>query len=298
MSEKSPTTEERFLAISAKFAAQASAMDKLTRSLEQAMTKIEDQGNPRNFGSRNEKLFIGLSSLLMPAYLAIQGYALGSMHLYIAACCWALIWLPCFLGGVKLYSKLSDRKLGAAITALFKSLPGFLIPMFYISAESLRCIIASTPEDKIDDSGNIERCGNPSYPTWWVSAFLSVSWFLTYVIPPLLPSHRTLTWGDVMKLDMGMIEGLQFALFSTLSIEALVLYALIDEDGTQISDFLQGFINVMSLNSFILGFIVVYEHIIKPTLFRPTTRSHAASSVTSQDAFHLPHANSNTINAL
>eukprot|EP00519_Triparma_laevis_P015617 CAMPEP_0182494790 /NCGR_PEP_ID=MMETSP1321-20130603/3631_1 /TAXON_ID=91990 /ORGANISM="Bolidomonas sp., Strain RCC1657" /LENGTH=40 /DNA_ID= /DNA_START= /DNA_END= /DNA_ORIENTATION= len=35
MSERSPTTEERFLAISAKFEAQESAIDKLTRTLEQ-----------------------------------------------------------------------------------------------------------------------------------------------------------------------------------------------------------------------------------------------------------------------
>eukprot|EP00519_Triparma_laevis_P015472 CAMPEP_0182494974 /NCGR_PEP_ID=MMETSP1321-20130603/3799_1 /TAXON_ID=91990 /ORGANISM="Bolidomonas sp., Strain RCC1657" /LENGTH=48 /DNA_ID= /DNA_START= /DNA_END= /DNA_ORIENTATION= len=48
MSERSPTIDERFLAISAQFEAQTSAMDKLTRSFEQAMTKIEDQGQTIN----------------------------------------------------------------------------------------------------------------------------------------------------------------------------------------------------------------------------------------------------------
>ena len=214
-------------------------------------------GNPRNFRSRKEKLFIGLCSLSQIAYLAILGYALGSMYLFIAACVWALILPPSYLGAVKLFSNLSDRKLGAAVTALFKSLPGVLIPMLYISAESLRCIMNSSPNAKIDERGFIERCGNPSQPTFWVSVFLGTSWCLTYLIPPLLPSHRTLTWSDVMILNMGRIELLQFTLFSTFSIEALVLYALSDEDGTELSDFLQGLITVMFWNFTILILIVI-----------------------------------------
>eukprot|EP00519_Triparma_laevis_P013771 CAMPEP_0182496570 /NCGR_PEP_ID=MMETSP1321-20130603/5194_1 /TAXON_ID=91990 /ORGANISM="Bolidomonas sp., Strain RCC1657" /LENGTH=159 /DNA_ID=CAMNT_0024700219 /DNA_START=289 /DNA_END=768 /DNA_ORIENTATION=- len=157
----------------------------------------------------------------------------------------------------------------------------------------------STPDAKIDGQGFIERCGNPSHPTWWVSAFLGGSWTLTYVIPPLLPSDRTLTWSDVMNLDMGRIEGLQFTLFSTLSIEALVVYALSDEEGTKLGYFLQGLINAMLLNAALLSLIVAYEYVIKPAIFRPLTRSHTSFSVESQDAFHLPHENSNnTINAL
>ena len=89
-------------------------------------------GNPRNFGSRKEKLFIGLCSLLPVAYYAILAFASGSAVRLIGACVWALTYPPCYLGGVKLYSNLSDRKLGAAITALFKSLPSVLIPMIYI----------------------------------------------------------------------------------------------------------------------------------------------------------------------
>ena len=255
-------------------------------------------GNPRNFGSRNEKLFIGLCSLSFPANFVILAYAVGSTSLLIAACVWGLIVPICFLGTVKLYSNLSDRKLGAAITALFKSLTGVLIPMLYISAESLRCIMDSTPDTKIDRQGFIERCGNPSGPTWWVSCFLGVSWFLTYILPPLLPSDRTMTWGDVMTLNMGRIEGLQFTLISTFSILALVVYALTNEEGLELSDFLRGLINVMHLNLITLGLIVIYEYVLKPLICRPTPRPQASPSVTSQDAFHLPHDNSNPINAL
>ncbi|GMI02595.1 hypothetical protein TrVE_jg13793 [Triparma verrucosa] len=217
----------------------------------------------------------------------------------IEACGWALICPPAYLGSVKLLSNLSDSKLGAAITALFKSLSGVLILMLYISAEALRCIMDSIPDAKIDNLGYIESCGNPSKPTVWVSAFLAVSWGLTYVLPHLLPSDRTLSWGDVMKLDMGRIEGLRFTLFSMLSIEALVMYAMTDEDGTEVSEFLNGLITVMLLNGAILSLFVAYEYVLKPAIFRPTTRPHASASVTSpnSDAFSF-ESSGNTINVL
>jgi len=260
-------------------------------------------GNPRNFGSRKEKLFIGLCSLLPAAYRAIAGLTLegASMDILIGACIYALIVPPVYLGAAKLYSNLSDHKLGAAVTGLFKSLSGVLSPMLYISAESLRCIMDSTPDAKIDGLGYIERCGNPSRPTAWVSVFLAACWLLTYVIPPLLPRNRILTWSDVMKLDMGRIELLQFTLFSTLSIEALILYALTDEDGAEVSEFLQGLIVVMGVNVSILSLFVFYEHVLKPAIWRQagTARGSAASS-SPQDAFLGPHSSGSggPINAL
>lgn len=41
-----------------------------------------------------------------------------------------------------------------------------------------------------------EQCRNPALPTRLVTWFLFVSWLLTYVVPPLLPSDRVLTWGN------------------------------------------------------------------------------------------------------
>ncbi|GMI02631.1 hypothetical protein TrVE_jg13808 [Triparma verrucosa] len=156
----------------------------------------------------------------------------------------------------------------------------------------------STFDAKFDDSGFIEGCENPSQPTYWVSAFLYISWALTYAIPPLLTSNRTLTWGDVMTLDMGRIEGLQFALFSMLSIEALVVYALTDKEGTELSGFLSGLINAMILNFNILFFIVINEYVFKPIICKRSTTSEEESSdspVTnpSSDAFsYRDHSNS------
>ena len=109
----------------------------------------------------------------------------------------------------------------------------------------------------------------------------------------MMPSDRTLTWGDVMKLNMGRIEGLQFSLFSTFSIEALVVYALTDEEGKQISNFLQGLISVMALNYVLLILIIIYEYIIKPAICRRSTTSEeepSSSPVTNpnSDAFSFP----------
>jgi len=149
----------------------------------------------------------------------------------------------------------------------------------------------STPDAKVDELGYIEGCANPSGPTYWVSAFLAVSWWLTYLIPPLLPSHRTMTWGDVMKLNMGgMVEGLQFTLFSTFSIEALLVYALTDNKGTELSDFLLGLITIMFYNWSLLMLIFSYEYVLKPAICRRSTTSEeepSSSPVTNpnSDAF-------------
>ena len=102
-----------------------------------------------------------------------------------------------------------------------------------------------------------------------------------------------------MKLDMGRIEVLQFILYSTYSVEALVLYALTNEEGAELSEFLERLIQIMFWNFIILMLIVVYEYVIKPAICRPSTRSHASSSVTSpnSDAFSLG-GTSTTISAL
>ena len=79
-----------------------------------------------------------------------------------------------------------------------------------------------------------------------------------------------------MKLNMGRIEGLKFTLFSTFSIEALVMYALTDEEGTELSGVVNGLIFLTMMNFALLGLLVLYEHVIKtrhlPTLNHPLPR--------------------------
>ena len=259
-------------------------------------------GNPKNYERKREKLFIGLCSLLpsLPYFIGAIAYQYVSL--------WAIILLAISVVGnfgvAKLYSNLPDGKIGVAVTALFKSLPGVLGSILYISAASLRCLMkydSEVDEDFYDYYS--EQCANPTQPTIFVTIFLFVSWLLTYVVPPLLPTDRVLTWGDVMKLRMGMVEGLQFTLFSALSLEALLMFALTDDDGAEINykdgDLLSTLFIIMQCNFFILVFIVIYQYVLKPLICRPSTRPHASSSVTStnSDAFSFD-SNNSTINSL
>ncbi|GMH48800.1 hypothetical protein TL16_g00377 [Triparma laevis f. inornata] len=245
-----------------------------------------------------EKLFIVLSSLIVPAYYFILAYITGSVLNLIWGCVWTLISVPSFLAGVILYSKFSDLKLGSAATTTLKSLLDILGSLFYINASSMQCIKDPKPEDELDEFGNLKRCQNPSRPTLWVSIFLMMSWVLTYLITPLLPSDRALTWSDVMKLNMSRMEGLQFTLFCTFSMEALVMYSLTDDEGGKVNDFLNGLIDTMVVNFAILVLIVLYEHIIKPAICKPSTRSASSSSATRPDDSFDGYTNGLTVNNL
>ena len=92
-----------------------------------------------------------------------------------------------------------------------------------------------------------------------------------------------------MNLNVGSrIEGLQFALFCTFSVKALVDYSLTDDKaGGEINDFLEGLIAIMILNFAILVLIVLYEHILKPLICKPSTRAAPSSSITHPDSFHF-----------
>ncbi|GMI04176.1 hypothetical protein TrLO_g9542 [Triparma laevis f. longispina] len=257
-------------------------------------------GNPKDFASKNEKLFIVLCSLTSPATWFVRAYLslAGSVDFLTWGCIWMLILVPSYLAVAKFYSKFSNLKLGATITTVFKALPGVIGSMLYISASSMQCIMNSKPEDELDVDGFIKRCRNPSAPTFMVSAFLFMSWMLTYVIPPLLPSNRALTWGDVMKLNMNRMEGLQFTLFCTLSMEALVVFSLTDNQGGGANDFLDGLMWIMFFNFFVLFLVVAYEHLLKPLICKPSSRTAASSSATSPDDFFDNYINDLSINAL
>ena len=232
-------------------------------------------GNPRNFGSMKEKLFIVLCSLVEPSYWFILVYITGSVGNLISGYVYMLILVPSYLAVAKLYSKFSDRRLGAAVTTIFKSLPRLLGSLLFISASSMQCIMDSKPEDELDENGYIKRCQNP-FPTYFVSGFLGVSWQLTYIIPPLLPSDRILTWSVT---------------------EVLVVYSLTNDEEGEVNDFLGGVIDIMKWNFFILALIIVYEQKIKPAICKPSACA-APSSVTHPDSFHFQDSDGLTINSL
>ncbi|GMH61765.1 hypothetical protein TrLO_g7558 [Triparma laevis f. longispina] len=250
-----------------------------------------------------EKLFIVLCALTTPAYCFIQAHLTGSElgSWMIMGCSFALLLVPSYLASAKLYSKFEDPKLGAAITTIFKALPGLLGSLLYISSASIQCIMNYSSEDKMFEGYwdyHKKRCQNPSWPTVWVSVFLMTSWWLTHLLPPMLPSNRALTWNGVVKRSMNRVEGLHFTLFCTFSMEALMVYSLTDNEGGGTNDFLDCLIDIMFWSLFALIDIVVYEHLLKPLVCQPSSRT-AASSVTTRpdDSFDI-YSNGLNINSL
>ncbi|GMH48716.1 hypothetical protein TL16_g00352 [Triparma laevis f. inornata] len=112
-----------------------------------------------------------------------------------------------------------------------------------------------------------------------------------------MPSDRTLTWSDVMKFKMGRVEMLVFILFTALSVDALVMYALTNEEGPELSDFVIILFVTMGLNAGVLVLIVVFQYAIKPLICKPPNRAAASSSITHSDSFNFQE-NALNINSL
>lgn len=125
---------------------------------------------------------------------------------------------------------------------------------------------------------------------------LFASWLLICLIPPVVPSNRTLTWSEVMKLKMGWVELLVFTLFCTFSVEALVVYVLTNDEGSEISVYLGVWITCVHFNWLIFIFVVMYQYAIKPLICKSSTHT-ASSSVTNPDSFNFQE-NALSINSL
>ena len=222
--------------------------------------------NSNSFALRSfsEKLFITLCSLLPGIYYFTKAYLMSSRFLFHCACAFTLVCPLFVIGSTKLYSKLSPNRLGAAVTAIFKSLPGLLGSMLYISTSSLRCVI-NTPssQSELGDLGFFLQCGNPSRPTYYITAFMLAGWAFTYVVPPMLSSGKSLTWNAVMNLKVGKVEGLILALFCLISAQSLALYALTNNAGEEASDYLERFMMVMDYSCASLFMVTTYEYVIK-----------------------------------
>lgn len=109
-------------------------------------------GNPRNYGSWNEKAFIVTSYTIFSCYF-FCGIGLsrlddepavktGKMSMMMSAFI-GLVCLPGLLYVVTLYSRFSDAKLSSAMLAMFQSVPSILGSLLYVASTSFRCILQS-----------------------------------------------------------------------------------------------------------------------------------------------------------
>ena len=243
-------------------------------------------GNVRSIGSRVEKSVLILIGLLLGVVFFFPGYALatyedegtaamGKVFMNFGAL-GAIILPPIVYKLASKWSALEDHELSAALIAMFKALPGTLASQVYLSTAAMRCVLAAD-----DESPLYEQCGNPLRPTNQINMLLCMMWALAYVCAPLMKDRKTKTWGDVMVLKMGKMEGFQFSLGSMLSTVAWVEFATLNEGGEPITDFMNTLIHLFGLFFFSLGSLVLFDIFVRPHLC--PSSSSAATTTTPDD---------------
>ena len=253
-------------------------------------------GNVRSIGSLVEKSTFTLLALLFGVAFFIPGFALvgyededtaftGKLFMKGGAF-WTIFWTPIFYKLVSKWSTLEDHELSVALMALFKALPGTVASQVYLSTAAMRCVLAAD-----DESPLYEQCGNPLSPTYQINMLLLMVWFLAYFCAPLIKDMKTKTWGDMMVLKMGKMEGFQFSLGSILGTVTWVEFAFLNEDGESITDFMATFGNLFHLFYWSLTALVIFDIIVRPRL---CPSSATTTSNDDNDAISLSHSNSST----
>ena len=242
-------------------------------------------GNVRSIGSRVEKSVVILIGLLGGVVCFFPGYALATyededtaafgMGLMSIGALWAIIGPPIFYKTASKWSALEDHELSSALIAMFKALPGTLASQAYLSTAAMRCVLAAD-----DESPLYEQCGNPLRPTYHITNLLFMAWFLAYVCAPLMKDKKTKTWGDVMVLKMGKMEGFQFSLGCILSTVAWVQFATLNEDGEPLTDFMNTLMHLSALFFFSLFILVFFDIFVRPYL---CPSSSSATTATPDD---------------
>mmetsp|Transcript_14638 Transcript_14638/g.29845 ORF Transcript_14638/g.29845 Transcript_14638/m.29845 type:complete len:437 (+) Transcript_14638:157-1467(+) len=258
-------------------------------------------GNVRRIGSRVEKSVLILIGLLLGVTYFFPGYALASYEdedtaamgkLFMSSgALWAIIGPPIVHKGASKWSALEDHELSSALIAMFKALPGTLASQVYLSTAAMRCVLAAD-----DESPLYEQCGNPLIPTFQINMLLFMAWFLAYVCAPLMKDRKTKTWGDVMVLKMGKMEGFQFSLGSILGTVAWVEFATLNEGGELMTDFMQTLITLFILFFYSLCALVLFDIFVRPRLCpsSATTTSAENDNDNDNDAISLSHSTAST----
>ena len=116
------------------------------------------------------------------------------------------------------------------VVNLIKSTPGALGSLLYLSTSAMRCVSRSPPEVNV-----MESCFNPIFPSFAINVFVFITWLFRTIILPLSEGargHRAITSTDLAQLRLTKLFMLQGILLTGLSICALIMFALLDENGT------------------------------------------------------------------
>jgi len=263
-------------------------------------------GNPKNIHSWKEKFFIGICGILFglgPFFGGLQFVTIQNHQptLYlgwfgvVGGIIFMIIFPPAFIGGLTILSNLSDNQVSKAIKTIFKSLPQIIGSTLFVSAASVRCLMKTNLENPV-----LETCGNPTMPSIWVSVFLMVTWFLGYIIPPLLTGRKTMTWTDVMVIRMNKVEGTQFFLFGSTATIALLFFAYTDENGGDFDSVLQVLtVGYLSTTGALL-LLVLYDAVVKPLIWSSDVRGDGGGDgyLDDKDSFNVNDTGSLSIGSV
>ena len=74
------------------------------------------------------------------------------------------------------------------------------------------------------------------------------------------------TWRDIMLLKMGKMEGVEFILFSLMSVAAWLLFANTSEDGEAMTNLISTLIGLFLVFFYTLAAVLIFDVIIRPRL--------------------------------
>ncbi|GMH63363.1 hypothetical protein TrST_g1614 [Triparma strigata] len=172
---------------------------------------------------------------------------------------------PAAYGILYKYSRLGDVDLSEAMKTLFQSVPQISIPILFVSSSSIRCVTRNGLEGPV-----IDHCGNPLIPSLVAALFLSLVFFLSYVISPLLPGHF-MSWNDLMRMRLRKREQVQIYLLGALGLLVTFQYANASEDGDDLSSYL-AFASYVTFGLLTVTiYFVIFVYVTKPLLCSSST---------------------------
>ncbi|GMH54591.1 hypothetical protein TL16_g01705 [Triparma laevis f. inornata] len=154
------------------------------------------------------------------------------------------------------YARMDKKKIyDFVIMSLLKGSGSILGSLVYIPTAAFGCIQRADPNKNL-----LKQCGNPILPSFCLSIFLFWTWLVTVLAPPLITSFHV-TWSDVANFDLPKNLNTQGSFYVVMSFTALVMFALLNEEGESITDFSVGNMCAFFIATTLLLFSVLYAEL-------------------------------------
>jgi hypothetical protein len=201
--------------------------------------------------TRNQAIMGGLLFGLIPLLSGISLLAtsvegitfsdnFSSLGIFMTACglVFTLVFPVAFPVFASMYSKLRPDHLHEFLTTgLLVKLPTTLASMLYLTVTAIKCLAKPQNDELL-----LVACGNPVVPSFCVICYVALVCWLTIFLPPLQPKYvpNQLSWTQISNIDIKTSILWRAAIFLIVSFLALVEFALIDDEGGEVSYFVMG----------------------------------------------------------